>query len=316
MNRVTRKIYSELHRGLGRIAYVIEGIRGRGVSRESIEDLKAAIRALPPREKASSAAQDEWNSNLVKLRQYVQSKDVRDFLNWDVIQQTMFHHPADTEYDYLQKSQFPKSLLIEDRIGNPTPYYRDTSTSGNLVHTAYNLEMLVQRLPHRDLNAFDMIIEFGGGYGSMCRLTRKYGFKNKYVIFDLPDFNCIQKFFLSSALPAARIAQVPDQLQDSPTLLTSELQTVSQARQRATGKVLVLATWSLSECPEQLREEFLKATNPDAFFIAFQKNFGEVDNMRFFENLKARHQALRWETAPIEQLPGNAYLFGLDHLSS
>ena len=44
--------------------------------------------------------------------------------------------------------------------------------------------------------ADDVIVEFGGGYGSMCRLVRKLGFKGRYVIFDLRPILALQKYYL------------------------------------------------------------------------------------------------------------------------
>src|SRR5207244_11597755 len=42
------------------------------------------------------------------------------------------------------------------------------------------------------------VLEFGGGYGSMCRLFHNLGFRGRYLIFDLPAFSALQRFFLRS----------------------------------------------------------------------------------------------------------------------
>jgi hypothetical protein len=46
-----------------------------------------------------------------------------------------------------------------------------------------------------DVRGFDFVIEFGGGYGSLCRLFFNQQFKGQYVLFDLPPFSALQHFF-------------------------------------------------------------------------------------------------------------------------
>ena len=50
----------------------------------------------------------------------------------------------------------------------------------------------------RDLSSSGVIVEFGGGYGSMCRLLHKLGFSGQYFIYDLPEFVALQRYFLKS----------------------------------------------------------------------------------------------------------------------
>ena len=44
----------------------------------------------------------------------------------------------------------------------------------------------------------DLLIEFGGGYGSMCRLIKNMGYEVFYIIYDLKHLNLIQEYFLSN----------------------------------------------------------------------------------------------------------------------
>lgn len=45
----------------------------------------------------------------------------------------------------------------------------------------------------------NIVLEFGGGYGSLCRGFHRCGFKGKYMIFYFPHFSTLQRFFLGSA---------------------------------------------------------------------------------------------------------------------
>jgi hypothetical protein len=42
----------------------------------------------------------------------------------------------------------------------------------------------------------DCIIEFGGGFGSMCRLVHALGFRGQHIIFDLPPVWALQRYYL------------------------------------------------------------------------------------------------------------------------
>ena len=48
------------------------------------------------------------------------------------------------------------------------------------------------------IDTLELIFEFGGGYGSMCRLAHNLGFNQAYIIFDLQPFSALQNYYLSS----------------------------------------------------------------------------------------------------------------------
>ena len=92
------------------------------------------------------------------------------------------------------------------------------------------------------------IVEFGGGYGSFFRLLKNLGYTNKYFIYDLPVMCAIQKFYLKNVfLPCPN------------TETLSNLKWLSGAASNVSDNVinldesLFMATWSLSECPYDLR---------------------------------------------------------------
>ena len=78
-------------------------------------------------------------------------------------------------------------------------------SSNNLLHHAYNL---LQLDLHTPLHKLPTILEFGGGYGSTARLAFRLGFQGTYLIFDLPEFSALQRFYLSTlnfpVAPAAK----------------------------------------------------------------------------------------------------------------
>lgn len=48
----------------------------------------------------------------------------------------------------------------------------------------------------------------------------------------------------------------------------------------------------------------------DSFLIAYQDEFGEVDNVKFFSSLKPRREDINWHDWEIQHIPGNRYLIG------
>ena len=142
-----------------------------------------------------------WEEFRATLRRFILNEDPRDFTNWKVVRGTMFHEADIDELRFLQA--LPdwgrwSEALEETTVGNPKPYWGLKQSSGNFIHQAYHLARLGSE-GGRPVEGMDQVVEFGGGYGAMCRLLGRLGFKGRYVIFDLPEFNALQEYYLKSA---------------------------------------------------------------------------------------------------------------------
>lgn len=226
-------------------------------------------------------------------------KNFEDFLNWPIIKQTMFiGNPqyVNIELDYLKKlNNWPdwSTAIIENNIGNPEIFPNYPSSSGNLIHHAYHVA-LFENITNLKINSFDTVFEFGGGYGSMCRLFRNLNYKNKYIICDLEEFTSLQKYYLSKLNMSCEF------------LLEKELNSYE-----FTGKKMFIATWSLSETPENLINYVTnKVSNFDAFLIAFNRTFINGDNPRYFENFIKGIGDIKYSMFEIDHMKDNFYLIG------
>ena len=268
--------------------------------------LTANLRNLPPiRDGSGSDARDEWAANQRRLRHLGLTRDPRAFLTWDVIDRTMFVTSArylPIELAFLQQrpdwSRW-RSAIRERWAGFPLPYLLYPLSSANAIHHAYHLSRLEDHagLP---VHAFRTICEFGGGYGSMCRIARSLGFSGQYLIFDLPEFSALQQYYLGAVR--------------ADVLTTSDSRQLASSAERCERPRLFIATWSLSESPAGLRQTILHSMSGfDAFLIAYQDRFGEQDNTAFFGGLPSQLREIRWETRPIAHSPGNSYMFGWRH---
>jgi hypothetical protein len=297
--------------------------------KESLEDFKAWAKLPSPtkaeknreaifrqkirrlQEKNLTENTESWENNRIILQKKILQSDPRNFLKWNIITYTMFHQARPIELEYLQKNRNWKKwekAIIESKAGNPNPYPSFPQSSGNLIHHAYSLCMILD-LFNKEIASFDTIFEFGGGYGSMCRLTYNLGFMGNYVIYDLPEFIALQEYFLTSlSLPTAVEFEKTSEAAPSISLLSK---IPPDFKNKNNKKSLFVATWSLSETPVELRQTIFKSLpNFDCYLIAFQEQFEKIDNTAYFKKFAQSYPNHDWHELSIDHLNGNRYLFG------
>jgi hypothetical protein len=279
-----------------------------------IQRLKRDFEELPlVEENVDSEAEKAWNQFLNRLKYDVKTKDPRRFLSWDVVRETMFVGNADyinTELAYL-KSNNQWSTKWRDAIkevsnGSPYPFYRYMSSSGNLIHHAYHLAFFEEKTGIK-IEDLEVIFEFGGGYGSMCRLAHRLGFRGRYVIFDLPHFSLLQRYYLDSLGLTVKDSTNP--CEKSGIFC---INSVEDLRRLCVGgdNSLFIATWSLSESPLSIREQVLPEVSLcKSHLVAYQDIFGEVDNVAYFENQSEFKLQPNIVNQKISHLKGSRYLF-------
>jgi putative sugar O-methyltransferase len=283
LNRLKRRIYNLIH-SYKKINVKVDKSKIACLLRKKIQSINVT-------DKLGSSS---WEKNRQVIRTSILDDNLSDFLNWSVIKQTMIYEADHIEYQEVMKSQLLVNSIIESKVGNPIPYYLNQSTSGNLVHHAYSVSILLKRVA---VCHFDKVVEFGGGYGSMCRLFRNMNYTKKYVVYDLPEFLALQEFYLNS---------INTEYMKN-TLLTADLDRVKDESKNT----LLIATWSLSEVPLGLRERFLSSFKFNCCIIAFQSEFDGVDNIEYFNNFKSWYPNILFEVTKIDHLPGHFYLTGV-----
>jgi len=161
-----------------------------------------------------------------------------------------------------------------------------------------------------NVSDYDLVIEIGGGYGSMCRLVWNLGFRGKYAIYDLPVFSVLQRLYLSET---GRSVEIGSPLEWKEVFTTHEFGALHEAIDRSLfRKSIVIATWSLSESPDATRERverMISDTRSDVL-IAYQERFAEMDNIAYFDRFRCELPSHSWQSHPIPGHAGNYYLFG------
>jgi hypothetical protein len=283
--------------------------KASGEDLKNITDLRSGISELPSLEKSSILSETEWNLNRIKLRKNILKKDPRNFLRWPVVDYTMFHESKVEELQFIKGlpnwKQY-ENALKETRIGHPKLYPALPVSSGNLIHHAYSWAIFAEAFKV-DIGNIKQIFEFGGGYGSMARFLYQFGFKGNYIIFDLPEFSLLQKYFLSS------IKDLHLNFDDSFTpsvLLTGSLRDSAVAIQQKPLDVFI-ALWSLSESPVELRDQVAEALPKSNYYlIAYQERFNSIDNVSYFKEFSINRPDYNWLDFPIPHLKGHRYLIG------
>ena len=258
-------------------------------------ELKKEINNLP---NTNIIVHSEWDNNITDLKNQILNNDPVKFIQWPIIRKTMFHICNSLELKTLKKSKYwnkYKYCLRESSVGNPPPYPIYPSSSGNLIHNAFNLHQLISHF-NIELNKMDNIVEFGGGYGAMLKLIYSMGFSGNYTIFDLPVFSILQKYYLSM-LGIYNIHKVN---------LTSTISNINSS-----NNDLCIMMWSLSEAPLDIRQMFLeKIGKPKYFLIAYQIDFSEVDNVTYFKKMQNSLPEYQWIEYEIPHLRRSSYLIG------
>ncbi len=259
-----------------------------------------------------------WLGYVNRLRELVLSGNPREFLRWDVVSKTMFlvHAPyIYRELKYLKRrpdweSRW-KPAIKESPVGRPNRCVYHPQSSANLIHHAYHVANFEDRTGIH-VNDLDCVCEFGGGYGSMCRLFFNLGFRGRYLILDLPAFSALQRYFLKTVGLPVLSTKMFEETDCGVSCIShaDELRQFVSNRSRW-NKSLFVATWSISETSIEVRESILPMTSEFEFFLlAYQDRFREVDNTAFFNRWKESNRDVTWHGWQIEHIPGSSYLVG------
>ena len=286
-----------------------------------INALRNEIMSLPEiKASTDSEAEAIWLANRKELRVRILKDDPREFLTWDVVTGSMFVGNrlfVESELEYLMKRQNWKTVwehvIQEDPVGKPKRHNREKRSSGNRIHTAYHLARF-EAQTRFSVNECGLIVEFGGGYGSLCRLIHKLGFTGLYVIYDLPELVALQKFYLRSlSMPFIEENDILAPGKRSGIFCTSDINVLQQMDGHAADRSLFVATWSLSETSSSFRQDVISIPvicSAGSYLIAYQKYFEETDNTDFFLRWSAQRPDLDWYDSEISHMPGSHYLFG------
>jgi hypothetical protein len=221
-----------------------------------------------------------WNAYLNKIKFSFLTKDITKFLQWPEIISTMVK--ADDKFTKIQlnkiqnlTSKYGKKIIEEKFVGFPRYSVYKLNSSANLIHHAYHLSIF-ERYTKKNILDHDLIIEFGGGYGSMCRLIKNMGYKGSYVIYDLKHLNLLQQYFLSNIF-FKQNNNIEDLRIKKNIILTSSIAIINKIFNKCKN-VLFISNWALEESSFNTQKKFKKYLKKSkSLLIGFERCFQNDD---------------------------------------
>ena len=256
------------------------------VERAQHANLQAHFRRLPVQPTTGlSATETDWNGAMNRLRHLGSRADPRAFQRWDVIVARMAHIDSPATAPALEALQAHaewesrwRPALEEVSVGRPHLWRGYPASSEVLIQTVYHV-MRLERLSERKVAGWDAVVEFGGGFGGLCRVMHRLGFRGRYLIYDLPSFTLLQHYYLGSTGVLDEAHGRVEATSDF-GVLEAFVETLRPEHHSA-----FWATWSLSETPIALRERIKPlVAHIGNYCVGYQGRYGEVDNTDYFVN--------------------------------
>jgi len=222
-----------------------------------------------------------FNKKIILL---LKKDDLTNFLRKNFIQKMFFVHNRLfilSELFELKKDKnwiFYRKLIEEDHVGNPVRYFLYPKSSGNRINHVYHLSILASEF-NINLKKITNVFEFGGGYGCMARIFSKINSKISFTCFDTGFVNLLQYYYLKQ-----NNLNVGFSKKNKFYLISN-----TKKMNNSSSNSLFIANWSLSETPINFRKKFFKLIkNSKLILISFQENFENIDNLKYFKNLKKK----------------------------
>jgi hypothetical protein len=274
-------------------------------SKELLEELAVATELGPQG--------SEWSTYTAEIRDSLRVNGADKFLRLKPIAKTLHSRQRSHTRRYLQRllgsKRFSPTLhkaLTESPVGQPlvNPHY--PLSSPLLIQHGYHLTRLLESTDF-DLAKLRLVVEFGGGYGSFFRLLRNLGYRDRYLICDLPVMRALQRFYLRNVFPTEPGEQPPANVQ----WLSGEIPEALKREAAQLSPSLFVATWSLSETPPTVRNEIAAVMGGFSYILcAYQRTFGSYDNVEFFTSLEKSLPHFKWHHAECPVYKNNFYLIG------
>ena len=277
-------------------------------TRELLVELEGALER--------QSATGEWAGLAADITHAIKEGGADGFLRLPPVAKTVHPRIRARSRDYLRyllaSARFSAEIqqaLTESPVGRPlvNPYY--PLSSPLLVQHGYHLVRLLEATD-LDIAALRLVVDFGAGYGSFFRLLRNLGYRERYLIWDLPVMCALQRFYLRNVFPTGPGSEPPANLE---WLASGDPATPAVVSRHSAEHQpsLFIATWSLSETPLAVREQIAPVLAGFSHILcAYQRSFGEHDNVQYFQSLEKSLPGFEWQHAECPIYRGNFYLIG------
>lgn len=200
-----------------------------------------------------------------------------------------------------------KFILEEDYLGDPLLLSSEYLTSHTTIHHLYHLIKFLEVTRSR-LSDFKTIVEWGGGYGNMIKILKRWDKgPATYIMIDTPLLCCLQWLYLATIFGERNTLFITDPSQKIKANKINILPLPLVDSQKIKAD-LFISTWALSESSEYSQDYVIKNNWFEAkhLLLAYQENpAGFFNPLRVGELAKEKGAKIE----KIEFLPGNYYAF-------
>jgi hypothetical protein len=249
-------------------------------------------------------ASPTWQQFLNRFEKSLKNEDIHNFLQWTVVKNTMFsenHAVAKGELiEILSCKEFITTWLpglSESPVGNPDLFQGFPLTSSNRIHKTHHLWAFMKS-SGADLSCYENFVEVGAGYGLLPLIAKCIGLAGNWTLVDFKIMTFLQNWYLQQNGLNEVTFSTPSAY-------------LSNNKYRSQGKTLLISTWALSEVPLNQRQEYLEIASEWDLLFAYQQEFDQVDNNKWFEDFVRSNQRRKFFKRDIPGLAGHSYLFGL-----
>lgn len=266
-----------------------------------------------------SISKKEWTEFTEFLTQVMSNKKTaQTFLSIDKLRSFFFVNSQGEmmqhQIDFLE-SEFGKDnckeYLKESKIGAP-PFILDYrySTTHNSIHHLYHIARYHNQ-HSKDIENVETVVEWGGGYGNMCKVFFNYAKQLKtYVIFDLPECLAIQNLYLSSVFGRDKVNLSTDGNVEKGKINLLSFEKFDRSANFSGD--LFLSTWALSESPKFYHEQIeeLNWFNCKKLLLSFHQCGDHIPFMEESTNLGLLAKKHGASLKNVKIIPGiNIYAF-------
>ena len=253
--------------------------------RKILKNIRSRLNKLSQKNQSLKKTHRIFKKKIIFL---LKNGNLYNFLRKNFIQKMFFVHNRFfilKELNILRKDKkwkFYQRIIKEDNVGDPVRYFLYPQSSGNKINHAYHLSVLSSEF-NVDLKKIHKVFEFGGGYGCMARIFSKINKKISYICFDTNYINLLQYYYLKQNNLNVGFSEKNN------FHLISEITNKKIFLPSKVSKYLFIANWSLSETPIKFRKNFFNIIKNSHFIlICFQEKFEEIDNLKYFNNMKKK----------------------------
>jgi len=287
-------------------------------AKKAYQELLPLSRQDNPNSSANPWVHPRWASHQKLFEKIIRDGISEYFLDDPLIRSTMVRRGWTSvqkyEEKYLLNCYFKNDLqhFCESRVGGPALESRVLRCSSNTLGHLFYLVRIWERHFHI-LSKPHIVIEFGGGYGSLARIYRKLIPNVTYVIIDLPEFLILQRLYLRMNFPhdSIRVHQDPPLSWEKGKI---HLVPVELLRRTELSGDLFVSNFALSESTE-LTQKFLEEKrflNCSGIYLTGQ--YSDLRNPYVWSPHQLLHEAVRRHYSDVTitdfHIPGNYELIG------